>query len=319
MNDLISVIVPVYNVEAYLRRCIDSILAQTYVNLEIILVDDGSTDMCGAICDEYAEKDDRIKVIHKENGGLSDARNAGLNAFTGKYVTFIDSDDWIEKEFIGYLHQLIVDNNADLSVCDFNYIDSNGKIFNSPETDGKVLVWTQKEAVKMLLSGRKMETSSTGKLYKSRFFTTLEFRFPFGRLFEDIPVTYDVLLNANIICFGNRALYNYFYRVGSISTMSFSPNRLHSVEHLEQSIKKVVQKYPDLVEEGKIAVFRMNFGIVPSFDVAEENKKYRDQVWHNIKRTRLRVIFSTETKIKWKIKAMTTFLGASFVKRIFSK
>lgn len=99
-NNLVSVIVPIYNVEPYLRKCVDSILAQTYINLEVILVDDGSPDGCPAICDEYKEKDERVKVIHKSNGGLSDARNAGLDAMTGEYVTFVDSDDWLEFDVI---------------------------------------------------------------------------------------------------------------------------------------------------------------------------------------------------------------------------
>ena len=107
MEDLITVIVPIYNVELYLRKCIDSITGQSYKNLEIILVDDGSQDKCGLICDEYAEKDSRVRVIHKENGGLSDARNAALDVMKGEYVTFIDSDDYVATEYISYLYDLI--------------------------------------------------------------------------------------------------------------------------------------------------------------------------------------------------------------------
>lgn len=319
MNDLISVIVPVYNVEAYLRRCIDSILAQTYVNLEIILVDDGSTDGCGAICDEYAEKDDRIKVIHKENGGLSDARNAGLNAFTGKYVTFIDSDDWIEKEFIGYLHQLIVDNNADLSVCDFNYIDEKGKLYNSPLNSGHVHVWRQEETLSMLLSGNKMETSAWAKLYKATIFTNRRFRYPLGRLFEDIPVTYGYLLESELTVFGERALYNYFYRPQSISNMRFSPKRLHATEHLEMVIPQILKKYPQMENLCKIAAFRMYFGIYLSLDGREENKEYEKTVYDAINEYRSFVILSNQTNIKWKIKAITTYFGLPLTKKLFAK
>ena len=115
--ELISVIVPVYKVEKYLRECVDSILAQTYTNLEIILVDDGSPDNCGKICDEYAQNDSRIKVIHQENGGLSAARNAGLDIATGKYIGFVDSDDYAELNMFEELHKRIIENNADLSIC----------------------------------------------------------------------------------------------------------------------------------------------------------------------------------------------------------
>ena len=121
MNELISVIVPVYKVEPYLRRCIDSIISQTYHNLEIILVDDGSPDNCGAICDEYAEKDTRVRVIHKSNGGLSDARNAGLDIMTGDYVAFVDSDDWIDKQHLSSMYAL-VNGGADIAVSDVRRI-----------------------------------------------------------------------------------------------------------------------------------------------------------------------------------------------------
>ena len=116
---LISVIVPVYNVKQYLRRCVDSILKQTYENIEIVLIDDGSTDESGAICDRYAQKDVRVKVIHKENGGLSDARNKGMQEARGEYFAFVDSDDYIAKDYIAYLFELIVENKAQISLCGY--------------------------------------------------------------------------------------------------------------------------------------------------------------------------------------------------------
>ena len=125
-KDLISVIVPVYKVERYLCRCVDSIIAQTYTNLQIILVDDGSPDGSGAICDDYAAKDSRITVIHKKNGGLSDARNAGLVAACGSYIGFVDSDDYIAVDMYEKLYKAIVACNADMSVCNFRYVDENG-------------------------------------------------------------------------------------------------------------------------------------------------------------------------------------------------
>ena len=119
MSELISIIVPVYKVEAYLPRCVDSILAQTYKNLDIILVDDGSPDNSGKICDAYAEKDSRITVIHQANGGLSDARNAGIAVAKGAYLTFLDSDDWVPKEYIAYLYDLLKETGSAISLCNF--------------------------------------------------------------------------------------------------------------------------------------------------------------------------------------------------------
>ena len=127
MEDVVSVIVPVYNVEQYIRKCIESILNQTYNKMEIILVDDGSTDNSGIICDEYSKRDKRIKVIHKINGGLSDARNAGLDICTGDYIVFVDSDDYIKNNMIEMLHKDILEKRADISVCSY-FFDNDGNI-----------------------------------------------------------------------------------------------------------------------------------------------------------------------------------------------
>ena len=127
---MISVIVPVYNVEKYLRQCLDSVLAQTYRELEIILVDDGSTDGSGAICDEYATRDSRIKVVHQQNGGLSSARNAGLDLATGEYVAFVDSDDYIHETMLELLYQALVENNADTVICNFERVDEKGDVIS---------------------------------------------------------------------------------------------------------------------------------------------------------------------------------------------
>ena len=127
MNELISIIIPIYNVEKYLHCCINSVIRQTYKNLEIILIDDGSPDNCGKICDEYAKKDNRIKVIHKENGGLSSARNAGLDIAKGEYISFVDSDDYVAENFIEKLYKLCKENDADIAECDFYRIKANEK------------------------------------------------------------------------------------------------------------------------------------------------------------------------------------------------
>ena len=126
-DELISVIVPVYNVEKYIDKCIKSIISQDYTNLEIWLVDDGSTDSSGEVCDKYAESDQRIIVIHKDNGGLSDARNVALDRMQGKYVLFIDSDDYIEKNYISYLYMLLKDYQSDISICNFKYVNEKGR------------------------------------------------------------------------------------------------------------------------------------------------------------------------------------------------
>ena len=319
MNDLISVIIPIYNVEPYMQKCVDSVLSQTYKNIEIILVDDGSTDSCGEICDLYADKDKRITVIHKENGGLSDARNAGIERIKGKYVTFIDSDDWVEPNYVECLYRLISENNADVSVCDFYYIDKDKRVYNSPAKDGNVFIWNRETALKMLLTSNKMVTSAWGKLYKSKYFKEGGIRYPKGKLYEDIPVTYEILLEANKIIFGNYVLYYYFIRPQSISNMAFSSKTMHAVEHLESVIPKILQQFPKLKQECDIALFCMNFSILLELDGRKENAEYENKIKYAVKKYRRTVVMSKYSTMKWRIKALTSYLGLPLSKAIFSE
>lgn len=148
-TELISVIIPVYKVEKYINRCVESVLVQNYHNIEVILVDDGSPDNCGIICDRYADKDSRVKVIHKTNGGLSDARNAGLNIATGQYICFIDSDDYIEKDMLKDMYDNIVRTGADITICNYCAVDNEGhKQWESEDiSDGE---WTEKNSGRIL-------------------------------------------------------------------------------------------------------------------------------------------------------------------------
>ena len=164
--DLISVIVPVYNVEKYLDKCIQSIVDQTYTNLEIILVDDGSPDNSGAICDEWAEKDNRIKVIHKANGGLSDARNAGLDIATGEYIAFVDSDDYIELDFYDKLYNVIKATNCDISICNLRKVYENNNVSVNNCDTFEITEYSTTEAMSALIDD-KIRQVVWNKLYKA--------------------------------------------------------------------------------------------------------------------------------------------------------
>ncbi len=207
---MVSIIVPIYKVEAYLKRCVDSILEQTHKNLEIILVDDGSPDGCGKICDEYAKLDSRIKVVHKKNGGLSSARNAGIDVATGTYVSFIDSDDWIEKDFIEKLRALIIENEADMSACTF--CRTNGDIAKRQQFTQKAEIITEDKYVCAFL-----ETSYAGyacnKMFKCEIFEKNNIRFD-ESIFngEDFPFVLEYLQYAGKIAFIKQDLYYYYFR-----------------------------------------------------------------------------------------------------------
>ena len=214
-HPLVSIIVPVYKVEPYLRRCLDSIINQTYTNLEIILVDDGSPDNCPQICDEYAAKDNRIVVIHKENGGLSDARNAGLDICKGDYVSFVDSDDWIAFSFAESLLQVIDQYKADIGIASFIRTSNPFTANIKTETNLNIEELDSLQSVKKLWSDEYVTfVTSWGKLYRTSLFSST--RFPKGKIHEDEYTTYKLLYRASKTVFLNNPLYFYFQRNDSI-------------------------------------------------------------------------------------------------------
>lgn len=209
---IISVIVPIYKVSDYLPKCIDSIIKQTYSDLEIILVDDGSPDDCPKICDKYAEEDNRIKVIHKPNGGLSDARNAGLDIATGEYIGFIDSDDYIDEHMYEDMLSAIEKDDADLCICGYDRVDDDGKIKSSAHYKNALL--SQKEAYEMLVQGNVYFIISCNKLYKREIFDNL--RFKIGRTHEDEFIMHHVYGECSKIVTLEKSYYNYLVRESSI-------------------------------------------------------------------------------------------------------
>lgn len=218
MEELISVVVPIYNVEKYLKKCIDSILAQTYRHLEIILVDDGSPDNCGAICDNYAQEDGRVLVIHKKNGGLSSARNAGLEIAKGELIVFIDSDDWIDANYIEKLYNDISESGADVAVPAFCISFENGDCAVDSRLK-EITTYSKKEALEVFLFNGYLTPCVASKMWKKSLWQKI--RCPEGKLFEDQYTTYKLLMLANKIVFDPGVYYYYFKRSGSIGHSSF--------------------------------------------------------------------------------------------------
>lgn len=212
MEELISIIIPVYNVEKYLEKCVDSIINQTYKNIEIILVDDGSKDNSGKLCDSIKEKDDRIKVIHKQNGGLSDARNAGLKIAKGKYIGFVDSDDYVAEDMYQTLYSLSRENNADISIVSY-YEIYGGKVISA--RDSKNLeVYDKIDAMKEVLIDRSIQSYAWNKLFKRELFEDIEF--PTNKNFEDIATTLLLFEKANTVVLLEDPKYYYVRRDDSI-------------------------------------------------------------------------------------------------------
>ena len=208
----VSVIIPVYNVEPFLERCLGSVLSQTYANIEIILINDGSTDKSPQICDEYAKKDSRIVVIHKQNGGQSDARNFGLDICKGDYISFVDSDDWIEPTYIEDLLNLIQKENVDIAICELERTRLYKKVQSSQDT--KLQLYTPMQAIKRLFLQREISfIAPYCKIYKQSLFENI--RFPVGKVHEDEFVSHLIFYKATKIAYTSKILYYYFQRAGS--------------------------------------------------------------------------------------------------------
>ena len=212
-QSLISIVVPVYNVEKYLRECVDSILAQTYPEFEVLLIDDGATDSSGRICDEYAERDSRIRVFHKENGGLSDARNYGMDRIKGEYITFIDSDDLVGKDYLEILLRMAKEHKADISALGTIVFEDGGELPACTISDD-VIVETADEAILDMLLRKNFGLSAWGKLYASNLFNQI--RFPVGKIYEDLFTTPYVAKKSTKIVFANSRQYYYRQRSNSI-------------------------------------------------------------------------------------------------------
>lgn len=220
MKPLISIVVPIYKVEQYLNRCVDSIINQSYKNLEIILVNDGSPDRCADICEEYKARDDRIIVIHKENGGLSDARNFGIERATGEFISFLDSDDWLHEDFVNRLYLLLIDKEADISVSNFLKVYDHAIRMPEIETEYPIQEFTNIESLAQYGDelGAQMVVA-WGKLYRRDLFK--EVRFPRGKVHEDEFTTYKLLYSARKISYTHEPLIYYFQRNDSIMGQGF--------------------------------------------------------------------------------------------------
>lgn len=230
---LISVIVPVYNVEPYLARCIDSILSQTFTDFELILVDDGSPDNCGKICDEYAQKDKRIHVIHKENGGLSSARNAGIDwvfaSSDSQWITFIDSDDWIHPQYLELLLLATTDNNTDISICEYEETSE----FSDFQVIGDVISQNLPPE-DLFVNHHVTAVIACCKLYKKSCFENI--RYPLGKLHEDEFTTYKILFEKSLVSYLKEPLYFYYTNPDSIVRKEWTPKRLDAIQAFHEQI-----------------------------------------------------------------------------------
>ena len=240
--NLISVIVPVYNVEAYIAKCLNSLLSQSYSEYEIITVDDGSTDSSGAICDDYSQKFERVVSLHKKNGGLSDARNYGLEHAKGGFIMFVDSDDYVDSDCLEYLYSLLKKYKTRLSMCQLRVVLENGRTIDHGVEGDELL--TGKKCLERMLYHDMVDTTACAKLYDVSLFDDV--RYPQGKQFEDIGTTYKFFLKCNDVAMGYASKYNYIFRSSSIVNCDFNPKKFDLLDMTDNMGAEVLKEYPDL-------------------------------------------------------------------------
>lgn len=257
---LVSIIVSIYNTKHYTSACIDSILAQTYSNLEIILIDDGSTDHSASIAKSYAEKDSRIKFISQTNQGLSAARNTGIKKSTGDYVTFIDSDDLIEPQMIESMVNAIQTNKADIAVCSFQEFYENGKVVHFNRQHYPSTVYNTEEALSAMLEERGFMVSATMKLFPRAYFKSV--KFPVGKLHEDLGTTYKLILKAKKIVFLSDEFYLYRRHSNSITSYQFDSRKLDIITLTDEMCEDINLAYPKLQNVTNKRRMRARFSVL---------------------------------------------------------
>ena len=315
---LITVIIPVYNVENYLSECLDSVLNQTYENIEVFLVDDGSVDRSGIICDEYSSRDKRIKVIHKNNTGAAASRNIGIKHAKGEYVLFCDSDDILNKELIKKLFKLIQKCGAQIAICDVKPFEGSFLV-DTRTVKRDLIIMNNKEAIRMMLYQKHFDTGPCGKLIKKEIVD--KHFFPEGKRFEDLFVIYKYLDLAELIVYDPEPLYYYRQRENSTmhDTTSISIfDEYDAINDIENNLK---QKYPDLLPAVYSRKFSSSCQLLGWIPLKEKNRHVKDmegKLWKFIHDYRWKMLFDKDARLKNKAAALISFLGKELTHFILS-
>lgn len=306
---LITIVIPVYNLEKYVRRCLDSVLEQTYKNIEILIIDDGSTDDSLTICREYAQIDNRIRIICREHEGLSAIRNCGSKEAKGEYIAHIDGDDILEPTYIEYLYWLIEQCDADISMC--NYIPVlEGKAIPKERAENskdRIKVMTKEQALETLFYQKYFTTATWAKLFKKKLF--LNVAFPNGKLAEDMGSTYKLIHYSEKVVYGSKIQYYYLQRAESIiHALSFQKGKDY-VELSADMVKFILEKYPHLIDAAYSRCFSSNVQVLSTIAFSEIYNVSHTEVIDNIKKYRKNVLFNPKARLVNRGCAFVSYFG----------
>lgn len=312
---LISVIIPIYNVEIYLKKCINSIINQTYSNLEIILVDDGSTDESGDICDYYANIDNRISVIHKTNSGQSDARNVGIDMCNGDYIYFIDSDDYANLNALERLLKLAETMDADLVIADINIVNEDYIILETTASKmGYIEIFTPEEGVDRFIE---LDWGPWNKLYSNNIFKNI--RFPSKKIHEDEAIMLHIFFYTTKIVYTHEKLYNYLKRSDSTTGVSYSKKKIDWFEAWKENVDFSKTNFPNSYKKALsklvvTAVYNLDNLILMNDKNANILKK---SILETLNKYQKEIYFNKHISINYKIRVMLASLNIGFYKKIF--
>ncbi|WML51597.1 glycosyltransferase family 2 protein [Neobacillus sp. PS3-12] len=326
MNKVVSIVVPIYRVEKYLRRCLQSILQQTYKQLEIILVDDGSPDDCGKMAEEFARKDNRIKVFHKENGGLSDARNYGMKYVTGDYTIFVDSDDWLAANMVEQMMNVSEEYQADIVQTAFYYAYDEYLLFDNRyyAKDDYPIVLDQTLMCE-LVKNEKVKNFAWGKLYKTSIIRNIPFRK--GVLFEDVFWAHTVMHKVNKLVLLTQPLYYYFQRSDSI-VATYTPRNLDILKGLKERHQFIETFYKELVNESYRVILEtslIHYNLLLLNRKQDLDGKYKREIWKYINKNyqNLKMAVESEHSLRNQLTLFTIHpslnIGYLFLKKILRK
>lgn len=304
---LITIIVPIYNVAVYIDRCVDSLLHQDYRNLEIILVDDGSTDGGSLVCDKWGKRDPRVKVIHQANGGLSAARNAALDIMTGDYVTMLDGDDFVSTAFVSTLLNIINTTGASIAAAQWTLF-TDGTEPHIDTTPGKLTTFTSVQAINDVFYQHTLTNSACCKLFKSSLFHDV--RFPVGMLYEDLAVIYDLLRQAPAVVHTSQSLYYYRQRNFSITDGIYNPKRTHVLDITEQLEQRMAAEAPQHLAAVRSRRLSACFNIMLLHGASDD---VTARCWAGIKALRWQCLVNPHVRAKNKIGILLSLLGKQAV------
>ena len=312
----ISVIIPAYNVEKYLDKCMNSVLNQSFTDFEVLLIDDGAKDSTVQLCDKYAEKDTRVKTYHKKNGGLSDARNYGLERISGKYVTFIDSDDYIDDNYLKYMYDLILKENAQICMVQGQLLLENEEPHKFPINVEKCV--STEEAIRMMLLRKEATHTSWGKLYDVSLWENI--RFPKGQNYEDYATTYHVFSKATRVAYSDAKLYYYIQRLGSIMHDDCSIKTLSVLDVADEVSEYLFSRWPGSSDE--ILDLQAHTYLKNLQQILNNGDKafleYQNRILLFIKKNRHKLLKSNRVPLNDKVKIVSLMLGKGIFLKVYN-